>query len=127
MTYRVVFTQRASQEMDAAADWWAAHRSPQQAARWYAGFSDAIFSLFESPERCPLARENGRFPYEMRELHYGLGSHPTHRAVFTVRPDVVLVFAIRHAAQEDLAEDDLITGVNGSHLSGRTHWNESKI
>ena len=107
MTYRVVFTQRASDEFDAAADWWAEHRSAQQAARWYAGFSDAIASLCDLPERCSLARENGRFPYEIRELHYGLGSRPTHRAVFTVRPDVVLVLAICHVSQKDLTEDDL--------------------
>lgn len=107
MTYRVVFTQRASDEMDAAARWWAEHRSAQQAARWYAGFSEAIFSLTEFPERCSLARENGRFPYEIRELNFGLGSHPTHRAVFTVRPDVVLILTIRHSAQEDLGEDEL--------------------
>lgn len=107
MTYRVVFTQRASDEMEAAADWWAKNRSPTQAARWYAEFSEAIFSLAELPERCQFARENGRFSYEIRELHYGLGSHPTHRAVFTVRPDVVLILTIRHAAQEDLGENEL--------------------
>jgi plasmid stabilization system protein ParE len=75
--------------------------------RWYAGFSDAIRSLTENPERCPLAPENGRFPYEIRELHYGLGSRPTHRAVFTIRPDMVLVLTIRHAAQAELTEEDL--------------------
>jgi plasmid stabilization system protein ParE len=80
---------------------------PQQAARWYAGFSDAIAALAQNPERCPLAPENGCFPYEIRELHYGLGSRPTHRAVFTVRPDMVLVLTIRHAAQADLTEADL--------------------
>lgn len=107
MTYRVVLTRQADFELEAAADWWALHRSRAQAARWYAGFSDAIAALAENPERCPLARENGLFPYEIRELYYGLGPRPTHRAVFTMRPDVVLVLAIRHAAQADLAEGDL--------------------
>ena len=75
--------------------------------RWYAGFSEAIAGLAENPERCPLAPENGRFPYEIREQHYGLGLRPTHRAVFTIRPDIVLVLTIRHVAQADLAEGDL--------------------
>jgi plasmid stabilization system protein ParE len=107
MTIRVVLTRRAERELEGAADWWATHRSSSQAARWYAGFSDALASLSRNPERCPLAPEDGRFPYEIRELYYGLGSRPTHRAVFTIRRDMVLVLTIRHAAQADLTEDDL--------------------
>ena len=107
MTHHVVLTRRADHELEDATNWWAEHRSPDQAARWYAGFSDAIASLGENPERCPLAPENGRFAYHIRELHYGLRSRPTHRAVFTIRPDMVLVLTIRHAAQADLTEEDL--------------------
>ena len=107
MTLHVVLTRRAERELEDATDWWAEHRSPDQAARWYAGFSEAIAALAEHPDRYPLAPENGRFPYEMRELHYGLGSHPTHRAVFTIRPDMVLVLTIRHASQAELTGEDL--------------------
>lgn len=107
MTYRVVFARSADRELQGAADWWAAHRSPNQAERWYSGFSEALASLSRNPERCPLAAENGRFPYEIREMYYGLGTRPTHRAVFTIRGDIALVLSIRHAAQEDLKEGDL--------------------
>jgi plasmid stabilization system protein ParE len=107
MTHDVVLTRRAARELEDAADWWAEHRSPNEAARWYAGFSDAIASLERKPDGFPLAREDGLFPYEIRELHYGLGSRPTHRAVFTIRPDMVLVLAIRHTAQAELTEEDL--------------------
>ncbi len=107
MTKPVNLAKRAKAELHSNARWWAEHRSQRQAQRWHDGFIDALESLAENPERCPLARENDRFPYELRELHYGLGSRPTHRAVFTIRPDMVLVLSIRHAAQADLAEDDL--------------------
>lgn len=107
MIDRIVFTERASRELEQAADWWAEHRSLDQAVRWYAGFSAAIAALKEQPQRLPLAAENGRFPYEIRELHYGLGSRPTHRAVFTIRPEMVLVLTIRHAAQAELTTEDL--------------------
>ena len=107
MTHAVVFTRRADRELDEAADWWATHRSVNQATRWYAGFSEALASLAVNPERCPLAPESSRFPYEIRELHYGLGSRPTHRALFTIRRDLILVVTIRHAAQAELTEGDL--------------------
>jgi plasmid stabilization system protein ParE len=107
MTYRVAYTQRALDEMEAAADWWTQHRSPQQAARWYSGFSEAILSLQEFPERCPFAREHRKFSYEIREMHFGLGSRPSHRAVFTIRPDIVVILTIRHAAQEELTADEV--------------------
>lgn len=55
----------------------------------------------------PLAREKDAFPIEIRELRYGLGRRPTHRAVFAIRPNVVVIYAIQHLAQRDLTLDDL--------------------
>jgi plasmid stabilization system protein ParE len=107
MTYKVLLTRRAEVELNDAADWWAEHRSIKQATRWYSKFSDAIAALAENPRRCPLAAENGRFRYEIRELCFGLGSRPTHRAVFTIEADTVVVLAIRHVAQSKLTEHDL--------------------
>ena len=49
MTYHVNLTHRAGGELEGAADWWAAHRSANQAADWYAGFSAAI----ERPDDLP--------------------------------------------------------------------------
>jgi plasmid stabilization system protein ParE len=89
------------------ARWWSDQHSQNQAERWYNGFIDALHSLGRNPERCPLARGNGRFPYEIHELHYGLGGRSTHRAVFTIRPDMVFVLAIRHASQSELTDDDV--------------------
>ena len=107
MTLRVILTARAKDALHDSAQWWAEHRSLEQAVRWYDGFLDALDSLREQPNRCPLAREHRRFPYEIRELHYGLGSRPTHRAIFTIRPDAVLVLTVRHAAQGDIEPGDL--------------------
>ena len=45
MTYRVVLTLRAADQLESAAQWWEENRSVKQAALWYAGFSDAINSL----------------------------------------------------------------------------------
>lgn len=107
MICRVVLTEQASRELDAVAEWWAEHRNRDQAGRWYAGFSDKIWTLSQHPDRLPLADENDDFPYTIRELHYGLSSRPTHRAVFTVIGDSVLVLTIRHAAQDRIAPDNI--------------------
>jgi plasmid stabilization system protein ParE len=107
MTYDVRLTAKAERQFKEAARWWSAHRSHEQAARWYDGFLAAIQSLSRNPERCPLARENAAVPIEIRELSYGLGRRPTHRAIFAIRPDRVVVYSIRHHAQADLTADDL--------------------
>ena len=107
MTYLVMLTDRAHVEMEAAFSWWAEHRSQAQAAQWYNAFADAIESLANDPDRCPISRENNQFPYEIRDLYFGIGRRRTHRAVFTIRKDLVLVLAIRHLAQQDLSPDDL--------------------
>jgi hypothetical protein len=35
MIYRVVLTEQAARELDAAADWWSEHRDRDQAGRWF--------------------------------------------------------------------------------------------
>jgi hypothetical protein len=57
--------------------------------------------LAKNPYRCSLALENPRFPIELRQLNYGSGRRKTHRIIFAIRPDTVVVHAVRHVAQED--------------------------
>ena len=104
--YDVILTDRAQGELDGTHKWWAANRSSQQADRWYVGFVKEMLTLEENPERCPLAPENDLFPYEVRQLHYGLGGKPTHRALYAVRPDNVVILRVRHLAQKPLTDED---------------------
>jgi plasmid stabilization system protein ParE len=92
-----------------SAVWWAENRSAEQALRWLDGFEQAIAALAEHPERHGVAREDGLYdlPYTVRQLLYGIGRKPSHRAVFEVRGDTVYVVAIRHLAQDDLSPNDL--------------------
>lgn len=106
MTYNVVITPEASRQMEAAAGWWARERSEEQARQWYAGIRGAVATLAEWPERHPLAAEHADFGHELRELHYGLGRRATHRVIFTITKQSVVVIAVRHAAQDRLQPDD---------------------
>ena len=107
MRYEVRLTPRAERQLNDAVDWWAEHRSAEQASRWHAGIVAAMQSLTINPQRCPLARENRSIPIEIRELNFGLGRRPSHRVIFSIRPEYVVVYAIRHIAQSDLTLDDL--------------------
>jgi len=108
MTYRVVVTPRARIEFYNDALWWAEHRSVDQAKRWLNGFERAIKSLVEHPDRYPVAWENEELSLDLRQLTYGFGNKPTHRAVFEIRGDKVIVHGIRHLARRDLTADDLM-------------------
>jgi hypothetical protein len=63
--------------------------------------------LEQNPERWPLAPETGELSLELREMLYGLGRHKTNRAVFEIRQQEVIVYAIRHLAQDRLSAGDI--------------------
>lgn len=103
----VILMDQAHQDLDDGCRWWAKHRSIEQAERWYDGFSTAIKRLSTSAEQHAVADESKDFPFDVRQLNYGLGSRPTHRAFFTIRPDMVLVLRVQHLTQRPLSPDDL--------------------
>jgi len=107
VTFRVTITSKAQAELYGAALWWAEHRSAEQAFRWLEGFEAVLQSLAEDPERHGLAPESERFPFVLRQVVYGLGSKPTHRAVFRIREGEVIVYGIRHLAQRDITPEDV--------------------
>lgn len=56
----------------------------------------------ESPERFTKAREADFFKNDLREARFGVTpKRPTHRLLFTIRGDEVLIVALRHHAQDD--------------------------
>lgn len=107
MNYHVTILPRAKRQLLDQALWWSEHRSAEQAYRWLLGFEKALASLAERPERCGTARESAAFDIALRELHFGLRNKPTHRAVFEIRGQEVVVHSVRHLAQRDLGPGDI--------------------
>ena len=103
----VKLTEKAYQQLKQSAQWWANNHSSAQALQWYEGFLRALLSLEKNPERFQFAPESAALSIELRELHYGLGRRKTHRALFAIRTDSVVVYAIRHLAQQEITGDDL--------------------
>jgi len=101
MVYRVEISPSALADAEAIF-LWIQKDSPQKAEEWYNGLVDAIVSLESFPNRCPIAPESQDIGREIRQLLY-----KKHRIIFGVTDDVVLVFRVRHAAQDRLSSDEL--------------------
>lgn len=105
--YQVIITRRAETDIDRIHVWWADHRDQDQATRWYTAIRPAIEQLHDNPERFPRSPECELFEIELRDQYFGIGSRKTHRIVFTIRDDSVLVLRVRHMAQSLLSDDDI--------------------
>lgn len=106
MTYLVRMLPRAKLQLVNAATWWADKRSLEQAVQWLDGFEAALQLLANNPEDWPLAAECVAVPFQIREMTFGLGRRKTHRAIFEIRQHEVIIFAVRHLAQDLLTADD---------------------
>ncbi len=72
MEYEVVITQRAEQQLNNAAKWYA-DNATAIAADWYNGFLNALLSLESNPEQHGITHESEEFPVPIRQVLYGLG------------------------------------------------------
>jgi plasmid stabilization system protein ParE len=103
----VIITGPAKRDIRVAYEWWKENRSAEQADRWYKGILDASRSLGKKPERCTFAVETDLLAQGVRQLHYGLKRRPTHRIVFAIEDDTVVILRVRHASQNALTIDEL--------------------
>ena len=74
------------------------------ALKWYRGIKQAILSLEEQPNRCPVTHENGK----LRHLLYGHKPH-IYRAIYRVleKQKQVGVLHIRHGARQRFEGSDV--------------------
>ena len=86
---------QAESDAEAILEWLLEQHAGQTGLRWFLGLENAIASLSTSPERCALAPESQRFPFEVRQLLYGRRSN-VYRILFRVNGDTVQVLHIRH-------------------------------
>ena len=107
MKHIVSISPQAHRDINRNARWWSGHHSLDGALRWSDAIYDQIETLAEFPESHGLSAENDQFPFEIRDKLLGLGSRPSHRAVFTIRDNTVYVLTVRHAAQESLHLEDV--------------------
>jgi plasmid stabilization system protein ParE len=106
MTYNLVYTLRAKQDLNTTADY-IAERAPETAERWFNGFVAALESLRRDADIYGLAPENERCSVEVRQLIYRTKSRRTNRALYTIRESNVYILAIRRPGQDLLTQSEL--------------------
>ena len=105
MTYTVIITEQALEELEITYQW-LLKRTEQHAPAWYNRVLDAINSLENIPARCPLAPENegggrgerGEADEEVRHLIVGDRIH-AYRIIFAIRSQTVVILDIVHGAR----------------------------
>jgi len=102
MAFRVETSAQAESDAGAILEWLLSQHAGEAGIRWFLVLDDAISSLATFPERCPLAPETVRFPFEVRQLLYGRKPH-VYRILFTIQGDTVNVLHIRHGRRKPLA------------------------
>ncbi len=104
MAYLVKIMPRAERDL---ADVYAAIDAPHSnaASRWFAGLERAVFTLEQSPARCPVTPENKNF----RHLLYGKKPH-VYRVVYRIleRQKEVEILHIRHGAMDKFKPEELL-------------------
>jgi plasmid stabilization system protein ParE len=103
MTFRVEVSAQAERDAEAILDWLLSQHAGETGIRWFLAMEEAITSLSSLPERCPLALENARFPFEVRQLLYGRKPH-VYRILFTIEGDAVKILHIRHARRRPIGK-----------------------
>lgn len=105
--YRVEITGPAKQDVRENHRWWSKHRSVEQADRWYLGVIAAMYDLADTADRHAFATERQLREAEVRQVSYGIGRKPTHRVLFAIRSDTVVVYRVRAFKQDRIGVDDL--------------------
>jgi len=98
VNYDVIIEPRAERDIDAIITW-IAEENEHAAIQWYERVREALQSLGQFPERCPLAPESSMVPGEVRQLLHGK-RRGMYRILFTIRGKKVHVLHIRHGARD---------------------------
>lgn len=104
--YSVSISKLAENDIEQSFIWWSKNRSAVQAHKWYRSILDAIGTLRSMPDRCPIAEEAPEIHVPVRQLLFGLGhGRPTHRILFRISEDSVVILRVFHAALGEFPTD----------------------
>lgn len=104
---QIRITDLAEEDAHTNYEWWAKHRSAEQAVRWLQGIYAAMFELATTANQHPYATEAELKLRKIRQASFGLGKRPSHRILYAVRDDLIVIYRIQAFKQNSLGVDDL--------------------
>lgn len=105
--YLVRMTDPAETDIRRNFQWWSDNHSPTQARTWMLGIRAAILALETMPERYGYADEKALRQEGIRQMGFGVGNRSTHRVIYAVMQDEVIIYRVRAGRQDQISTDDL--------------------
>jgi plasmid stabilization system protein ParE len=103
MSYQIFIQPTAFLEIENSYRWMCDNLNAETADQWYYQLQDAISSLQEFPNRCPLSPEASPIGREIRQLW--VGKRRKYRVIFVVEEEVVAIIHVRHSHQPPLGDE----------------------
>jgi plasmid stabilization system protein ParE len=103
MTYQVEVLPQALGDIELAYRWMADKLGAQVAEDWYDELMEAVRSLEQFPNRCPIAPEAPEVGQSLRQLLVGKANR--YRVMFVVEDEMVSVLYVRHTSRAWLTDE----------------------
>lgn len=104
--FKVTITKPADDDIQSNYEWWRENRSKAQAEKWYDQIFKKLATLSHMPHRCPRSPESNKTGRSIHQMLFGTG-RPTHRIVFVIKDQMVVVLRVRGLSQDALESNDL--------------------
>lgn len=82
-------------------------RSAEEAGRWYIGIDRFVTQLSKTAGRYSTATEIELREAGIRQAPFGIGRRPTHRILYGIDQDTVVVYRVRALKQDTLGIEEL--------------------
>jgi len=106
MTFHVITPRRARQDYERCLDYIAAHSKPG-AVSWAKAFDKALARLEDFADTCPLAVEDDRVDFEVREIPFKTRRGLKYRILFTIQDGSVVILHVRGPGQDYLESEEI--------------------
>lgn len=105
--YRLRITDQAEEDIRQNLYWWGENRSHEQAERWYDGVYAKIHTLVSTAGRYTPATEPSLRALGLKQASFGIGRRPTHRILYSIEGDEVVIYRVRAFKQDAIGPGDL--------------------